>query len=273
MNKQFDELTKQMAQSVTRRIALRKFGFGLTGVALLCFGFSAKAGPADARAEPAPTKMPATIPWSQLGAKAGADYKGGGLAVVPTAEGARVRCVFQRLEGEATCEGLWLTSTLTNGLQDRFRIVAADVRRLASHHVTQSEPPHVSCYSNLASTGTVAIDGQTVRFIRPGLSEEYTVSMDGVRQDFVLPERPGGEGELAVRLAVSGATIEPAPEGAQLVLENSGRKIAYSRLRVIDATGKELTARMEVLSVGDEVTRSEERRVGKECRSRWSPYH
>ena len=23
----------------------------------------------------------------------------------------------------------------------------------------------------------------------------------------------------------------------------------------------------------DEVTRSEERRVGKECRSRWSPYH
>ena len=24
---------------------------------------------------------------------------------------------------------------------------------------------------------------------------------------------------------------------------------------------------------GKEVTRSEERRVGKECRSRWSPYH
>ena len=23
----------------------------------------------------------------------------------------------------------------------------------------------------------------------------------------------------------------------------------------------------------DEITRSEERRVGKECRSRWSPYH
>ena len=25
--------------------------------------------------------------------------------------------------------------------------------------------------------------------------------------------------------------------------------------------------------VGDEINRSEERRVGKECRSRWSPYH
>ena len=25
--------------------------------------------------------------------------------------------------------------------------------------------------------------------------------------------------------------------------------------------------------VGDVISRSEERRVGKECRSRWSPYH
>ena len=25
--------------------------------------------------------------------------------------------------------------------------------------------------------------------------------------------------------------------------------------------------------VRDDMTRSEERRVGKECRSRWSPYH
>src|SRR5215216_6977585 len=30
---------------------------------------------------------------------------------------------------------------------------------------------------------------------------------------------------------------------------------------------------LEPLAEGDEVVRSEERRVGKECRSRWSPYH
>src|SRR5216683_191354 len=52
------------------------------------------------------------IPWSQIGAKAGADYQGSGLAVSPTAEGARLRCVFQRLQGEATREGLWLASTV-----------------------------------------------------------------------------------------------------------------------------------------------------------------
>src|SRR5206468_645547 len=72
------------------------------------------------------------LPWSQLGVKAGGDYHGDGLAVSPTAEGARLRCVFQRLEGEATREGLWLTSTVTNGVNDRFRLVAADVRRLTS---------------------------------------------------------------------------------------------------------------------------------------------
>ena len=32
-------------------------------------------------------------------------------------------------------------------------------------------------------------------------------------------------------------------------------------------------ARGTVVSVDDIGTRSEERRVGKECRSRWSPYH
>src|SRR5439155_10293741 len=34
----------------------------------------------------------------------------------------------------------------------------------------------------------------------------------------------------------------------------SGRKIAYGRLRATDATGRELPARMEVVSVADEVT-------------------
>jgi hypothetical protein len=38
MNNQFDELTKQMAQSVTRRTALKRFGVGLAGVALARFG-------------------------------------------------------------------------------------------------------------------------------------------------------------------------------------------------------------------------------------------
>src|SRR5712691_5277541 len=290
--------------------------------------FSLSATAADS-ADTAPAKT--SIPWSQLGAKAGADYKGDGLAVIATAEGARLRCAFQKLEGEATREGLWLTSTVippSGTVKDRFRIVASSMgrqsamagdERLVPMSLRESSarsamfivnvpgdsqaPLGAACDDDgsarrpmplltelerdsvgwpfykhgapsgataqvgqcevsglngcaIAKTGTVALDGQTARFTRPGLVEEYRVSMDGVRQDFVVLERPAGAGELAVRLAVSGARVEPTDFGAQLVLEKSGRKIAYSRLRVTDATGKELTARMEVLAVGDEVLES-----------------
>ncbi len=74
------------------------------------------------------------------------------------------------------------------------------------------------------------------------------MSMDGVRQDFIVAERPAGAGQLRVELEVSGARVEPLANGARLVLAGSGRKIAYSRLRATDARGKELPARMVVAS-------------------------
>jgi hypothetical protein len=43
MNNKFDELTKAMAQSVTRRAAFKKFSVGLAGMALACFGLANKA--------------------------------------------------------------------------------------------------------------------------------------------------------------------------------------------------------------------------------------
>ena len=42
------------------------------------------------------------------------------------------------------------------------------------------------------------------------------------------------------------------------------------KLGVLDKYGR---AGVEALSSATPVERSEERRVGKECRSRWSPYH
>jgi hypothetical protein len=220
----------------------------------------------------------ASIPNSR-----GADYQGDGLAVTMTDTGARLRCVFQRLEGEATAEGLWLTSTVTNQPQDRFRVVAAAIGRsglrqssaaleVSAVYPKRQNTAAVQSAIALPRTGRVEMSDKLVRFIRPGLVEEYTVSMDGVRQDFVVLERPPSplngeragvrgeavhetlprsgagddEGALRLELAVTGARVEPIAGGAQLVLEKSGRKIAYSRLRVTDATGKELAARMEV---------------------------
>ncbi len=43
MNDKFDELAKGLAQSVTRRGALKKFGAGLAGVVLASLGLANKA--------------------------------------------------------------------------------------------------------------------------------------------------------------------------------------------------------------------------------------
>ena len=51
MNNKFDELTKSLAQSVTRRGALKKFGVGLAGMALAAFGLANKAGAARVRTQ------------------------------------------------------------------------------------------------------------------------------------------------------------------------------------------------------------------------------
>lgn len=174
------------------------------------------------------------IPWDQIGAKAGANYHGGGLAVTRATDSARLHCVFQRLEGEATREGLWLVSTVPNTLADRFQVKAAAISRTGMKGAT-----------DLSTGGEVVVDGQNVSFVRSAMTEEYSVSMDGVRQDFVVTEKPAGAGELEVRLAVRGAKVTQATYGAQLVLDQTVRKIAYNRLRVTDAAGKELPARLD----------------------------
>jgi hypothetical protein len=43
MNSQFDELAKNLAPSVTRRGALKKFGTGLAGITLALLGFAPRA--------------------------------------------------------------------------------------------------------------------------------------------------------------------------------------------------------------------------------------
>jgi hypothetical protein len=115
----------------------------------------------------------------------------------------------------------------------------------------------------LPATGKMTVTDQLVRFMRPGLTEEYSISVDGVRQDFIIESPPlnaqastltQSTGELCVEVAVTGARVEPSAlgsgsaTGAKLTLDGSGRALAYSRLRATDAVGQELTARMEVLS-------------------------
>ncbi|MEI6178407.1 MAG: hypothetical protein WCS43_16060, partial [Verrucomicrobiota bacterium] len=172
------------------------------------------------------------IPWDQLGAKAGQQYSGNGLGVIPTATGATVRCIFQKMEGNATPEGLWLTSTADDSLGERFRVRAMAIGR-------------ADTLVRLSNEGEVQVRDGTAAYLRRGLTEEYSATMDGVRQDFLIAAAPAGEGALRLMLDVTGASGATAADGATLTLDGSGRAIAYSRLRVTDATGRELTARME----------------------------
>src|ERR1017187_5044964 len=194
--------------------------------------------------------QPAAIPFSDIGARATANYQGDALGVTATADGARLRCGFQKLEGQATPEGLWLESTKP-GAEGKLRVTASALGRagLSTLNSQLSTP--------LAATGTVSVQDKLVRFTRPGLTEEYSVSVDGVRQDFIIESPPlnpqrstlnQSAGDLRVELALSGARAEAAAGGARLRLDGSGRGLAYSRLRVEDPTGRELTARLEVLS-------------------------
>ena len=51
MNDKFDELAKGLAGSTTRRQVLKRFGIGLTGMALACLGLAnrAKADPGNCK--------------------------------------------------------------------------------------------------------------------------------------------------------------------------------------------------------------------------------
>ena len=48
--------------------------------------------------------------------------------------------------------------------------------------------------------------------------------------------------------------------------------LLWAELLVIDLFAVKVTAEVAIISLAL-TARSEERRVGKECRSRWSPYH
>src|SRR3712207_7407138 len=78
-------------------------------------------------------------------------------------------------------------------------------------------------------------------------------------------------------IGVTGVQTCALPISTDLVHDERGQGLAVGVLRDDDErlAGLDdlLQQRQDVLEVRDLGVRSEERRVGKECRSRWSPYH
>ena len=176
----------------------------------------------------------APIPFDEIGARATADYSGDAIGIRVKPEGVELRTGFQKLEALVTNEGMHLHST--EGAAGSLKLTAAALGRTGFPGVA------------LPPVGHVSVVDQTVCFTRPGLVEEYSVSVDGLRQDFVVAQAPGGSGELCVELVLTGATAEPAAEGVKLTLNGSGRELAYNRLQVTDARGQLLSASLRVLT-------------------------
>ncbi|GEP46415.1 MBG domain-containing protein [Brevifollis gellanilyticus] len=185
----------------------------------------------------APVSSPGIIPFSELGARATAEDRSGSTGITPGAEGggAVLRSGFQKLAGEVTAAGLWLRSTESTA-------AAGGTLHLRADSVGRAG----GVQSSLAQTGAVTSDTTHARWARPGLVEEYSVSADGVRQDFILPAAPAGQGDLSVDLALSGARAEARSSGVRLTMDVSERVLLYSRLRVVDARGRLLRARLSV---------------------------
>ena len=176
--------------------------------------FSLSATAVDS-ADPAPAKT--SIPWSQLGAKAGADYQGDGLAVIATAEGARLRCAFQKLEGQATREGLWVTSSVippSGTVRDRFCIAATSVgqsamagdERLFPMSLRESSARSAMFIVNApgdsqAPLGAACDDDGSARGPMPLLTE---LERDSVGWPFYKHGAPSGAAAQVVQSEVSG---------------------------------------------------------------------
>ena len=66
----------------------------------------------------------------------------------------------------------------------------------------------------------------------------------------------------------------PVDTGASVVAHSSGKGKALTTLRLSETAAEAKQARLATgIADLDAGAETEERRVGKECRSRWSPYH
>jgi hypothetical protein len=84
--------------------------------------------------------------------------------------------------------------------------------------------------------GTVSLRGEVLQLDRGVVREEFRTSTDGIRQDFIISQRPAGNQALELTLAVQGARVRAAQGGVSLTLE-SGRKLLYDKLHITDADG------------------------------------
>jgi len=200
------------------------------------------------------------------------------IRVEPRIESEEVERAIAAIDGYAL---ICLTSP--NGVRllfEALEVAGLDARALSSAMVAAIGPGTARA---LAKRG-IAADVVPERFVAEALVEALAgIEVAGRRalvaraaeaRD-VLPDalrERGAEVDVValyetVREDPGPAAVEAA-QGADYVTFTSSSTVS----NLLGALGDRFPAGARIVSIGP-ITRSEERRVGKECRSRWSPYH
>ena len=181
------------------------------------------------------TQLRPSIPWGDLGKRVSRQYGNKGVSITAVEHGVQLETVLQRLAGEVGNNGLRLWSTADEDVpQTSFSVLATSLERQNTGA------------TSFDAVGHVEIEEDLVRFVRSGIVEEYSVSADGVRQDFVITEPLPGQGDLRVELSIAGATAHQSGRSVILSPLGSRRRLSYHRLRVLDAQNRELPAELVV---------------------------
>ncbi len=145
---------------------------------------------------------------------------------------AAIESPFQAMRGAVSVEGLLINSTSTEEGPGNFSL------RPLSYSKGEV---------NSVSKGTISIENDAVLLNRGNLTERFTASTYGIRQDFIISASPAGAGDLSLELELRGAKAANSLNGVSIIMDN-GRKLEYHRLFITDAFGKSFPGEMKAIS-------------------------
>lgn len=154
------------------------------------------------------------------------------LNAVVTPDGIKLSSSLQKLDAYVGPEGATLRSLSESEGEGEFSVIPVSLGRRSG-------------LSRVPDAGTVSSeDMKLVKLHRGTLIEQFSANADGIRQDFVIVNKPHGKGPLILSLAAHGVSISEGRTGISLTLP-SGRIFLYGKLETVDADGKVLPSRME----------------------------
>ena len=174
------------------------------------------------------------ILFDQLGSTAAQQMRPDAFAIRATSDGAILNSALQDMKGSVNPFGLMVTSLAKKGKEGSFSLWTASLARKDGTRTP------------INANGTVSVKDFSAVLDRGSIREEFRTSGDGLRQDFVVPSRPQGTGKLMIRSTLAGATAQQFAQSIRLSLKNSRRELVYTNLRVTDALGKAVPARLAV---------------------------